>query len=236
VVEIEKRGPTKQGLDELRVETKQDGNRISVEVKRPAREVAFFGMGTTPTAKLIVTMPSEGNVTATSGDGSITVEGVHGRLDLHTGDGSIRARNAGGQMTFATGDGSVTLESATGTIDGQTGDGSVSVSGKLTTVKLHTADGSITFHDDEGTSMTDDWSMTTGDGSVAVYLPRDFSAELDAHSGDGSIRNELAIKAEAGDDSRRDDEERHTLRTRLGTGGKTLKIRTGDGSIKLKAS
>jgi putative adhesin len=239
VVEIEKRGPTKEGVNDLRVETTQDGNHITVEVKRPSHEVVFFGIGVTPTASLKVTMPREGNVTAKSGDGSITIDGIGGRFDLHTGDGSIRCRNVGGQMTFVTGDGSVTLESAAGTVDGETGDGSVSVSGGLTAVKLRTGDGSITFHADSGTKMSGDWSFTTGDGSVAVYLPPDFAAELDAHTGDGSIRNELSVAAEADDSKRRDrddDEERRTLRTRLGAGGKTLKIRTGDGSIKLRAS
>lgn len=238
IVEIEKRGPTQEGLDQLRVESKQDGNQIVVEVMRPSKEVVFFGIGSTPTAKLVVTMPREGNVTAKSGDGSIHVENIHGRLDLRTGDGSIRARNTAGNLTVSTGDGSVTLESVTGDLDGDTGDGSVSVSGTLGSVKLHTGDGGITFRAEAGTKMSADWSLTTGDGSVAVYLPQDFAAELDAHSGDGSVRNELSIKGEAGgdDNNSQSDESKHTLRTRLGAGGKTLKIRTGDGSIRLKSS
>jgi hypothetical protein len=233
LVEIEKRGPTQDVIDQLRVETKQDGNQIDIEVKKPSREVVFFGIGASPTAKLIVTMPREGNVTAKSGDGSITIEGVHGRLELRTGDGAVRGRNAGGQMTVSTGDGSVTLDAASGTIDGDTGDGSVSVAGTLTAVKLHTGDGSITFRAEAGTKMSDDWSLSTGDGGVSIYLPQDFAAELDVHTSDGSIRNELAIAAEApagGEVSK------HTIRTRLGAGGKTLKIRTGDGSIRLKTS
>jgi hypothetical protein len=114
-----------------------------------------------------------------------------------------------------------------------TGDGSVSVAGKLATVKLHTGDGSITFRAAPGTAMKDDWSMTTGDGGVALYLPSDFGAELDAHTGDGSIRNEMDITT-AGDVGR--DRDRRTLRGKLGAGGKTLRIRTGDGSIRLKTS
>jgi len=231
IVEIEKRGPTKEGLDQLRVEAKQDGNRIEIEVKRPAREVVFFGIGSSPTAKLIVTMPRDGNVTARSGDGSIRIEEVRGRLELRTGDGSIRGRDIGGQMTFATGDGSVTLDAANGDLDVDTGDGSVSVSGKLGAVKLHTSDGTITFRADAGTAMKDDWSMTTGDGSIALYLPSDFDAELDAHTGDGSIRNDLKIANDSGGDS-----SRRSLRGKLGDGGKTLRIRTGDGSIRLKTS
>lgn len=238
VVEIEKRGPTKEALDELKVETRQDGNRIDVEVKRPAHEVVFFGVGRmSPTAKLIVTMPREGNVWAKSGDGSIRIEHVHGKLDLRTGDGSIRATDIAGQLTLATGDGSVTLEDVGGDLDVDTGDGSVSVGGTLAAVKLHTGDGSITFRAAPGTSMKDDWSMTTGDGGVAVYLPSDFGAELDAHTGDGSIRNELGLKAEAEDGREHDrDRDRRTLKGKLGAGGKTLRIRTGDGSIRLKTS
>jgi Putative adhesin len=242
VVEIEKRGPTKESTEELRVEAKQEGDRIEVEVKKPAHEVVVFGVGVgrmSTTAKLIVTMPRDGNVTARSGDGSIRIEHVHGRLELKTGDGSIRATDIAGQLTLSTGDGSVTLEDVGGDLDVDTGDGSVSVAGKLATVKLHTGDGSITFRAAAGTSMKEDWSMTTGDGGIALYLPSDFGAELDAHTGDGSIRNELGVKAEAEADSDRDrdrERDRRTLKGKLGAGGKLLRIRTGDGSIRLKTS
>jgi hypothetical protein len=138
-------------------------------------------------------------------------------------------------MTFSTGDGSVTLDEADGDLDIDTGDGSVSVAGKLGVVKLHTSDGTITLRADSGTTMKDDWSLSTGDGSIALYLPSDFAAELDAHTGDGSIRNELklAAEAEAGGDG---ESSRRTLRAKLGAGGKILKLRTGDGSIRLKTN
>jgi hypothetical protein len=77
--------------------------------------------------------------------------------------------------------------------------------------------------------MTDDWDLTTGDGAVTVYLPADFGAELDAHTGDGSIRNDMALGA-GSDNSRR------TLRGRIGAGGHQLKIRTGDGAIRIKTN
>jgi hypothetical protein len=232
VVEIEKRGPTEDAIDQLKVEATQNGDRIEIEVKKPSHEIVLFGVGhMSPTAKLIVTMPRDGDVVARSGDGSIRIEHVHGRLDLKTGDGSIRAIDIAGQLTLGTGDGSVTLEDVAGDLDVDTGDGSVSVAGKLAAVKLHTGDGSITFRAAPGTAMKDDWSMTTGDGGVALYLPSDFGAELDAHTGDGSIRNELHLNAD-GDE----DKEHRTLRGKLGAGGKLLRIRTGDGSIRLKTS
>ena len=235
VVEIEKRGPTQEAIDQLKIETKQDGNRIEIEVKKPAREVVFFGVGRmSPTARLIVTMPPAGDVVAKSGDGSIRIEHVHGHLQLRTGDGSIRGTDIGGQLTVATGDGSVTLDEVDGDVDVDSGDGGVSVSGKIGIAKLHTGDGSITFRAATGSSMKDDWSMTTGDGGVALYLPSDFAAELDAHTGDGSIRNDLNVTAESEGGDR--DKERRTLKGKIGAGGKTLRIRTGDGSIRLKTS
>jgi hypothetical protein len=235
VVEIEKRGPTQEAIDQLKIETKQDGNRVEIEVKKPAREIVFFGVGhMSPTAKLIVTMPPEGNVVARSGDGSIRIEHVHGQLQLRTGDGSIRGTDIGGQLTLATGDGSVTLEDVDGDLDVDTGDGSVSVAGKLTIAKLHTGDGSITFRAASGTSMKDDWSMTTGDGGIALYLPSDFAAQLDAHTGDGSIRSELSMTTD-GDDGDRE-RARRTLKGKIGAGGRLLRIRTGDGSIRIKSS
>ena len=232
VVEIEKRGPTQEAIERLQVDAKQDGNRIDVEVRKPAGEVVFFGIGhMSPTARLIVTMPNDGNVIAKSGDGSIRVAHVRGRLELRTGDGSIRASDVAGQLILQTGDGSVTLDGAEGDLDLETGDGGVSVAGKLASVKLHTGDGSISFRAEQGTVMTEDWSVTTGDGDVALNLPQDFSADIDAHTGDGSIRSELDLKSVPnGEIGRR------TVRGRVGSGGKTLKIRTGDGGIRLRAS
>ena len=231
VVEIEKRGPTQEALAQLKVETKQDGNRIDVEVRKPAGgDVVLFGIGhSSPTARLIVTMPRDGNVVARSGDGSVRIEHVHGSLDLRTGDGSIRGIDVGGTLSVQTGDGSVTLEDAEGDLDVNTGDGSVSVSGKLGALRLHTSDGSITLRADRGTTMKDDWSLSTGDGGVAIYLPSDFAAEVDAHTGDGSVRSELDIALRWG-------VEPPFAEGQARRGREGAEIRTGDGSIRLKQS
>jgi DUF4097 and DUF4098 domain-containing protein YvlB len=231
VIEIEKRGPTQEEVDKLQVEAKQDGNRIDVEVKRPAHESVFgIGIHVTPTARLIVTMPGSGNVAARSGDGSIRIDRIKGTLDLRTGDGSIRANSIGGDVTLQTGDGSVALDGITGALDLQTSDGSVTINGTPDVAKVHTGDGSITFRADSGVAMKDDWSFTTGDGSVSLYLPNDFSAQLDASTGDGSVHSELSVSGTRGE------HERRSLQGQIGQGGKLLKIRTGDGTIRLRAS
>jgi DUF4097 and DUF4098 domain-containing protein YvlB len=231
LVEVEKRGPTREAVEALDVITSQNGNRIELEVKRPRGET-FSGIHfhRSAHAKLIVSVPRTANLNARTGDGAIRVDGITGRLQLRTGDGSIRAVGVSGELSFNTGDGSVTVDGAEGRLDVETGDGGVEVTGKLAAVKLHTGDGSIVYRADSGTAMSDDWEITTGDGSIALYLPAAFGAELDAHTGDGTIRNDLDVEAAAGTTT-----SRRTVRGRIGSGGRLLRVRTGDGSIRLRA-
>lgn len=228
VIEVEKRGATKEAIDSLQIQSSQTGNVIELEVKRPHSE-AFNGVGfhRTPTASLIVSLPRRSDVKARSGDGSIKLEAVAGRIELRTEDGSIRVSDASGELLFDTGDGSVSVDSAEGKLVAETDDGGVSVSGKLTSVRLRSGDGSIAFRALPGTTVVDDWEITTGDGSVSVYMPPDVAAELDASTGDGAISNDLQVTT-SGEATRR------ALRGRLGSGGKLIRIRTGDGSIRLR--
>ena len=231
LIEIEKRGPTKAALEELHVVADQKGRVIELEVKRP-REESFSGIGLhrSAYARLIVKVPRETDIRAKSGDGSIHIERIDGKIDLRTGDGSIRASDISGDLTLDTGDGSITVDGAEGKLTLDTADGSVNVSGKLTGLSLHTGDGSIVYRVEPGARMAEPWEITTGDGSVSLYLPAEFDADLDAHTGDGTIRNDLQIN------DPEKSSERRTLRAKIGNGGKLLRIRTGDGSIRLKTN
>ncbi|HXW05192.1 MAG TPA: DUF4097 family beta strand repeat-containing protein, partial [Vicinamibacterales bacterium] len=106
--------------------------------------------------------------------------------------------------------------------------------GRLEALKLHTRDGSIVYRAEPASRMAEDWEITTGDGGITLYLPERFGAELDAHTGDGAIRNDLDLIA-AGESQDRE-RDRRTLKGRLGDGGKRLRIRTGDGTIRLRRS
>jgi DUF4097 and DUF4098 domain-containing protein YvlB len=228
LVEIEKRGPTKAALDDIQVYAAQDGNSITVEARRPTgHTVHVFGLNVSSTARLVVWVPKRADIHARSGDGSVSLEHLDGKLEAHTGDGSVRANDVSGALNLSSGDGSITVENARGQLQVDTGDGSVNVSGKLAVVRLHSGDGSMVYRAEPGTKMDDDWEVTTGDGSVTLYLPPDFSAELDAHTGDGSVRSDLY-----GDD--RAAVNGGSLRSRIGAGGKVLRIRTSDGSVRLK--
>jgi DUF4097 and DUF4098 domain-containing protein YvlB len=233
-IDVEKRGATREVIDGLEIKSSQEGNRIELEVRRPRAE-SFSGLGfyQTASARLIVSVPQDANLSVRSGDGAIAIERVNGRLELRTGDGSIRASDVGGELILDTGDGSVTVEGARGRISVDTGDGGVNVTGRLTSVKLHTGDGSIVYRAEPGSEMSENWDITTGDGGVTLYLPTGFGAEIDAHTGDGAIRNDLDLLGEPEGER---GENRRTLRGRLGGGGRAIRVRTGDGTIRLRPS
>ena len=222
-VVIERRAGSQADGEAIKVTATQDGNRITVEAVAPPREVQV-GFHVGRSVKFIVSVPRETDLVARSGDGSITVADVRGRLQLNSGDGSIKGTGLNGEVAANTGDGSVTLEGVKGDVDVNTGDGSVRVAGAPVALKAHTGDGSVTVDLDAGTAIGKDWEVTTGDGSVTISLPATVNAELDASTGDGGIEAS-AFGLRTTEDTRNE------LRGRLGSGGPTLKVRTGDGAI-----
>ena len=103
---IEKRAGSKEAAALIEVHSEQNGNQVTVDVKTQKRNSGFsIHFNNSRSAKLIVSTPSTSNITARSGDGSIDVDHVSGRLELRTGDGSIRGRDLGGQVRAHTGDG-----------------------------------------------------------------------------------------------------------------------------------
>ena len=130
-----------------------------------------------------------------------------------------------------TGDGSIELDDVTGNVDTDTdtGDGSILVAGKLTSVRARSGDGRIAIRAEPGSTTGGDWDIHTGDGSITIDLPDPFGGELDAHTGDGGIQlRNLTLSGVSGE------LDRHNMRGRLGSGGKTVRVRTGDGSITIR--
>ena len=230
VVTIEKRASSKEEADRIEVHAEQNGNRIIVDVRMPKTAHAF-GFHQSAGARLIVSVPVSSDVEAHSGDGSIDIERVSGTLDLRSGDGSIDGRELGGSVKVHTGDGSIKMVGVNGTLDADTGDGSINAEGKFSSVRARSGDGSVTVHATAGSSASDEWTISTGDGSVLLEVPDGFGGELDAHTGDGGIDvHDVTLSNVTGRISR------DTVRGRLGNGGAAVKVRTGDGTITLRRS
>jgi DUF4097 and DUF4098 domain-containing protein YvlB len=229
-VEVEKVGSDQQTVDRIQVKTSQDGNAITVDVPKPS-PLESSGMRRSPSANLVVTVPMKTAVVARSGDGSIEVRSVNGKVDLNTDDGSVRVEEIGGDLIARTGDGSVQGRKVDGRAEIRTGDGSVGLDGVLTGVTIETRDGSIEVTARPGSRTDTDWDVTTGDGHVRLEVPAGFGAEVDARSGDGRVRVDTLTDTPEGRDR---DDERSSVTGRLGGGGKALRVRSSSGSITVK--
>ena len=78
------------------------------------------------------------------------------------------------------------------------------------------------------TTLSDDWSVRTSDGSIELALPDTLDAELEASTADGRVTNDL---------SRFEGTERgNRIKGILGAGGRLILVTTMDGRIVLRES
>ena len=197
----------------------KSGNDITICAYHPSGECDAHGThgggfhvnvgGQSPTADLTVELPAGLNVEASSGDGTIDVDGAGADVKASSGDGAITIGHVQHAVSASTGDGSITISSAAGPVRASSGDGNI---------ELHLAKavnpGDIDLH--------------TGDGSVTVFAPREFGAQLDASTSDGSIETDMNLSVQGRMD-------REHVRGTVGSGGDVrLTIRTGDGDIRIK--
>jgi hypothetical protein len=241
-VEIEKRAMEQALVDDMQVTAEQEGNRIIVKVAEPRRSDRSggvqIGVHFSPTARMRVALPRNSQLTANTADGSLVVEDVHGKIALRTGDGSLRVSRLEGDIVLRTADGSIRVDGAQGKLDVETEDGSITIEAKPTALRARTSDGTIRLEIQPDAVMAEDWDVQTVDGSVVLTLPDGFNALIDAETRDGSVRADHAALRDTRDGEAENREERRDrrrmLKAALGSGGRTLRVRTGDGSIRIE--
>ena len=197
----------KIGEGGLRVEERQTGDSVEIEVRYPHHD---FVIGwRSARVDIIIQMPREGRVNLRTGDGKIDVAELKGDMDLHTGDGSIN------------------LDGVDGKLHATTGDGHIQANGRFDELALKTGDGHVDVRAKNGSSLAAGWRLETGDGSVSLEVPGDLAADVDLHTSDGHIDLDVPVQAEGRI-------QRNEIHGKLNGGGSLLTIRTGDGSIHLR--
>ena len=230
VIEVEKRGSDKEAVSKIQVLAEQKGSRIQIETRHPGGRKVFVGFGSfrSPSARIIANVPRKTNLMVRSGDGALVVERVQGRIELRTNDGSIRAVETAGELLAESGDGGIQLDEVSGKVEARTSDGTVRLTGTPSVLHARSGDGSIVVRIRPGTVMSEDWMVSTNDGSVSIELPDRFDADIEADPGsDGRAHSDLTLINSTG--GTRDNRK---LRGRLGEGGHLFIVRTGDGKIR----
>jgi Toastrack DUF4097 len=214
------------GPGEVTITESQTGAAVAIEVRMPRRPHSGHEWGRR-TVKLLVRVPRDADLDIRTGDGSVEVEPVTGRVTIATGDGSIKATGLHGQIKLHTGDGSIHATGLEGRLHADTGDGQVNVSGRFEGLDVRTGDGHIDAEVERGSKVSEGWSLSSGDGGISMRIPEDLGAELDAHSGDGGIVLDAPVTVTGAVSA-------NSVRGKLAGGGGSLRVRTGDGSIHLQ--
>lgn len=215
------------GDREPKVVLEQKGDVVRIEARETSNWVVFGGTETR--FEMDVTVPTKCDLSARSGDGSITCAPLEGRIALESGDGRIRANGLRGAIVLWSGDGSIEADSLDGSLLARTTDGRLRVGGRFDQLDLRTGDGRLEATAVRGSKLDEPWSLQTGDGGIVLRIPRNLKAMLDASARDGDLRVDLPITTSG---RIRENE----LLGELNGGTVPLRLRSGDGSITLALS
>jgi DUF4097 and DUF4098 domain-containing protein YvlB len=134
-----------------------------------------------------------GRLDTQSGGGSIRIDDIGGTVNAETGGGSIDVGNVASDVSLHTGGGSIKVNSAKGKIEAESGGGTVSIVSGLQGAVLETGGGNIHVEHCAGRVKA-----TTGGGSIDLG---DIGGAAEMETGGGSIRLSSAkgpVRAETG--------------------------------------
>ncbi|HVF67278.1 MAG TPA: DUF4097 family beta strand repeat-containing protein [Pyrinomonadaceae bacterium] len=142
-------------------------------------------------------------------------------LFVSSGDGRLRVEGVNGELDLHTGDGTIDVTGSRGRLKAETGDGRIRVDDFEGDADARTGDGRISL-DGNFRSL----SARTGDGTISLALPEGSNATIETNA--ESVSNDGVAVAET------PDAETRVRRWRIGGGGQTFTLRTGDGRIILR--
>jgi hypothetical protein len=217
----------KISADDVAITEHQTGDSVEIEIRVPSDHHWFISFGVDRRSiHTTIHVPIDSDIDVHTGDGRIEATNVKGESRLDTGDGNIRADHFSGNIHMHSGDGRIEGIDLDGTLFADSGDGHISVRGRFDRLDLHSGDGTIEATVENGSHMTGPWTLRTGDGHINVRLPENFAANVDAHTGDGHVTLAYPVTISGTID-------RGTIRGKMGNGGDSLVLRSGDGSISI---
>src|SRR5579859_6866942 len=119
-------------LSDYVLEESQSGNRLHFSLKEKPH--IGFHIGTrSQTVKVLVETPANVTLDGRSADGSMSVHGLHGEINLATSDGSLNVEDVSGNLKLRTSDGSlrVRVRGGRGRLEARSSDGSQDIAGSF---------------------------------------------------------------------------------------------------------
>ena len=158
-------------------------------------------------------------------DFEITVPRELGVKRLESVNGRIRASEIAGDLTARTTNGKVIIERPADRITARTTNGSIEVNEAASVRKVSTTNGSVDVSLVK--PFTGDCEIKTVNGSVKVAVPFDLDADVDLGVVNGSVNvSELSLNLHSAT--------KKSLKAKLRSGGPEIRVRTTNGSIRLR--
>lgn len=233
--------PIEQNLDSIRIGKDFNDFRnvaidYTVEVPDLTEVDVSVASGSVTVSKL------RGPVTVDSASGAVRIEQVSGSVKINSASGSINAADLGDDLRVSSASGSVNASSVKGSVrvdalsgsidianpgsrvDAGTASGSINVKGADNDVRAASASGGVTVVGNPSGNAY--WSLKTASGGVTITVPSNAAFYLTADAVSGGIRTSVPIVVE--------EQGRHALRARVGTGGGRVEIHTISGAINIQ--
>ena len=208
-----------------------------------------------------VTVPTETEIHATGGSGTVEVKGIKGPATFTVGSGDITAQNIGGDVQAIAGSGSVELSQIQGHVQATAGSGDLKLSGIHGDIRAQTGSGEVQI-DQPGDAVvvssgsggitvgqvSTDLRLHTTSGDVTVEGNPQASAYWDVRTSSGSVSLHVpptsSFRLYARTSSGDIDTEipitmegttgKHELRARIGDGKGRVEVETSSGKISLR--
>jgi hypothetical protein len=158
--------------------------------------------------------------------GSIDADDIGDELRASSASGSVRVSSIKGDVRISAHSGATQITKPGGRVDADTASGSVEVQGATTDVKAHAASGKIDVSGNPGANSY--WDLKTVSGVVELGVPSNANFHLSADAVSGQIKTDIPILIE--------EQGKHSLRARVGSGGGRVEVHTISGEIRVRAS
>ena len=239
-----KYAPDQEGLKDVKVDVRQDGDRLSIRTETPRNDWHGGGYG----VRYRIHVPRQftldrvettnGSVTAEDLEGGGQVKSTNGKLvvsrltgdyRLETTNGAVELDDLSGSDRVVTTNGAVRGRMKQGSLDAHSTNGSIdlTVTNPQTDqpIRVNTTNGSIklALAEFNGNPV----HAETTHGSVTLRLPSDVNGQLRAETSLSKISNDLPLTST-------DEQSKHSLSGKLGSGGPAIEASTTTGSIRIE--
>ena len=198
------------GVGQIRVQARiRSGNEAELEatvvdglLKISQRQSGGNGQSNTwfqPSSSMDVslTVPAglDVPVTARTGKGDVSFDGVQGLREVHTGKGDVATSASSRDLAIRTGMGDVSVRNGRGTLQVETGKGDVSINELAGGLQVRTGSGDVSVRDWQAPAATNGGgkhTVRTGSGDVSISHAQ--APSLEVHTGRGDCAfDQIAI-------------------------------------------